>query len=71
MQKPLPDDVLEKLDKAGLYADPDGRVDWRDNGSEHPKNWSVGKKVLDTGIITLFVTVSWVFRTDRCPGIAC
>ncbi|KAK5947121.1 hypothetical protein PMZ80_001268 [Knufia obscura] len=58
MQKPLPDDVLEKLDKAGLYADPDGRVDWRDNGSEHPKNWSVGKKVLDTGIITLFVTVS-------------
>jgi len=71
MSKQLPPDVLEQLDKAGLYADPDGRVDWRDDGPEHPKNWSAGKKILDTGVITLFVTVSWVFRADRHPDTAC
>jgi len=71
MSKALSDDVLEQLERSGLYAESDGRVGWLDDATQHPKNWPVRWKLFDTGVITLFVTVSWVFRTDRPPGQAC
>lgn len=62
MSKPLPEDVLEHLEKLGLHAEADGKVEWRDHASGHPKNWPVRRKILDTGVITVFVIISCVFR---------
>lgn len=53
-------DALEQLDKFGLYVEAEGRVEWHDGAGEHPKNWPVRRKILDTGVITLFVTISYV-----------
>lgn len=58
MTKQLPKEVHEALDRYSLCAEPDGKVDWRDDAPSHPKNWPVRRKIQDTGVITLFVTIS-------------
>lgn len=60
MSKALSHDVQAQLDRSGLYIGTDGKVEWRKDAPDHPKNWSVRRKILDTGFITLFVTISCV-----------
>jgi len=64
-------DVQEQLNRSGLYAGPDGQVKWHDDAPEHPKNWPVRRKLFDTGVITLFVTVSWVLHFGGLTDTAC
>lgn len=67
----LDQDVEEQLDKCGLYAGPDGKVDWRDDAPDHPKNWPTGRKVFDTAVITVFVTISYVPCIKKPADTAC
>lgn len=64
-------DVQEQLNRSGLYAGSDGKVNWRDDALEHPKNWPMRRKLLDTGVITLFVTVSCVLYVEGPTDTAC
>ena len=60
MSESLSPAVQAQLDRSGLYAGMDGRVEWCEDAPDHPKNWPVKRKILDTGVITLFVTISCV-----------
>lgn len=64
-------DAQEQLNRSGLYAGPDGKVKWHDDAPEHPKNWPMRRKLFDTGVITLFVTVSCVLYVEGPPDTAC
>lgn len=54
----VPKHVVEQLTKHGLAVGDDGKLIWGDDAPTHPKNWPVRKKVYDTALITLFVTIS-------------
>lgn len=54
----IPDRVHDQLNQRGLTVSPSGKVIWCNDAPTHPKNWSLRRKIYDTGIITLSVTVS-------------
>jgi hypothetical protein len=54
----VPEAALDELAKEGLCVDYSNKVIWLEDSSAHPRNWSFGRKVYETGVITVFVTVS-------------
>lgn len=51
-------ETRDQLTKHGLYAEINGRVSWSADGAQHPKNWPFRRKIMDTALITTFVTIS-------------
>ena len=46
----LPDELLSH----GLMAGPEGKVLWLPGSHAHPRHWSLGRKVYDSGLIIFF-----------------
>jgi hypothetical protein len=58
-------DLKECLQALGLSLEEDGYVKWRPDAQMHPRNWSVKRKIYDTGLIILLDLVTYV--SLRCP----
>ncbi|KAH0280677.1 MFS general substrate transporter, partial [Aureobasidium melanogenum] len=57
----IPEAVHADLSKYGLAATPDGLVDWKEEGTLHPRNWHINRKLYDSFLVILFEFVATVF----------
>lgn len=53
------------MDRLGLRLADDGFVKWKADASTHPRNWSVGRKTFDTGLIFVFDLFTYVTLVER------
>lgn len=56
----VPDDVRSRLRSCGLEVGTNNVVFWLEDAPAHPENWVLSRKLYDTGVLTLFIAVSYV-----------
>lgn len=61
-------DFSDRLKDHGLVLSDDGYIRWESQNPDHPRNWKLGRKVYDTGVILFleFITsvngVPWFYE---------
>ena len=54
----VPQKVHDALAEQGLSISKGNIVVFREDAPAHPRNWSSGRKVYETGVLTAFITIS-------------
>jgi hypothetical protein len=60
----VPREVHKALAEQGLVVHEDNVVVMQKDAPAHPRNWSFGRKVYETGVLTAFVTISQVVASS-------
>jgi hypothetical protein len=52
LARPIIDaDLLADIERSRLVVSGNGTVTWAEGNSQHPRNWKLGRKLYDTGMI--------------------
>ena len=49
-----PDAIHADFSKHGLAITKEGLVDWKEGGTQHPRNWNLKRKLYDSFLVILF-----------------